>query len=405
MDEARVANDDIGAAIARIRQADAQARIAGAPLLPSLGADLDGNRQRGQEQSISPTGRLVSAPGTFNSFTAELTASYEIDFWGKNRALLDAARMAALASRYDRATVELTVMQSVASTYFQALELRDRIKVANDNVASARDTLSGLQLEAQVGTVTALDVAQQETTVATFDAEIPPLVQQLGQTMDALAILVGKQPELVNIEAGALTDLVEPPVTPGMPSELLTRRPDVAEAEAQLIAANANIAAARAAFFPTISLTAAGGYVSPALNTLFNPVSRVFSLTGGLTQPIFQGGALVGQYQLNKGRYAELLSDYHKTVISAFGNVEDALVSVQQTAEQLKRQENAVTTARRAYELTQAQFHAGTINILIVLSTETALFTAEDTLVQVKYSHLNALVALFSALGGGWQRT
>jgi multidrug efflux system outer membrane protein len=405
MDQARVANDDIGAAIARIRQADAQARIAGAPLLPSLGADLDGNRQRAQQPTISPTGQLVSVPGTSNSFTAELTASYEIDFWGKNRALLDAARMAAVASRYDRATVELTVMQSVASTYFQALELRDRIKVATDNVASARDTLSGLQLEAQVGTVTALDVAQQETTVATFDAEIPPLVQQLGQTMDALAILIGQQPEGVNIEAGALTDLVEPPVTPGMPSELLTRRPDVAEAEAQLIAANANIAAARAAFFPTISLTAAGGYVSPALNTLFNPVSRVFSLTGGLTQPIFQGGALVGQYQLNKGRYAELLSDYHKAVISAFGNVEDALVSVQQTAEQLKRQENAVATARRAYELTQEQFHAGTINILIVLSTETALFTAEDTLVQVKYSHLNALVALFSALGGGWQRT
>ena len=405
MDQARVANDDIGAAIARIRQADAQARISGAPLLPSLGADFDGNRQRAQQPSITPTGQLVSAPSTFNSFTAELTASYEIDFWGKNRALLDAARMAALASRYDRATVELTVMQSVASTYFQALELRDRIKVANDNVASARDTLSGLQLEAQVGTATALDVAQQETTVATFDAEIPPLVQQLGQTMDALAILIGQQPEAVNIDAGTLTDLVEPPVTPGMPSELLTRRPDVAEAEAQLISANANIAAARAAFFPTISLTADGGYASPALNTLFNPVSRVFSLTGGLTQPIFQGGALVGQYQLNKGRYAELLSDYHKAVISAFGNVEDALVSVQQTAEQLKRQENAVATARRAYELTQEQFHAGTINILIVLSTETALFTAEDTLVQVKYSHLNALVALFSALGGGWQRT
>jgi outer membrane protein, multidrug efflux system len=405
MEEARVANDDIGAAIARIRQADAQARIAGAPLLPSLGADLDGNRSRAQQPSITPAGKLVPLPTSFNTFTAELTASYEIDFWGKNRALLDAARMAALASRYDRATVELTVMQSVASTYFQALELRDRIKVANDNVASARDTLSGLQLEAQVGTATALDVAQQETTVATFDAEIPPLLQQLGQTMDALAILLGKQPESVSIDAGALTDLVEPPVTPGMPSELLTRRPDVAEAEAQLIAANANIAAARAAFFPTISLTAAGGYVSPALNTLFNPVSRAFSLTGGLTQPIFQGGALVGQYQLNKGRYAELLSDYHKAVISAFGNVEDALVSVQQSAEQLKRQEIAVATARHAYELTQAQFHAGTINILIVLSTETALFTAEDTLVQVKYSHLNALVALFSALGGGWQRT
>jgi len=405
MDQARVANDDLGAAVARIQQADAQARIAGAPLLPSLGLDGDGTRQRAQETTLTPAGKLTAVPRTFNTFTAELTASYEIDFWGKNRALRDVARMAALASRYDRATVELTVMQSVASTYFQALELRDRLKVANDNVASARDTLKGLQLEAQVGTVTALDVAQQQTTVATLDAAIPPLNQQLGETLDALAILLGKQPEAVDVTTGTLGDLAEPEVVPGMPSELLARRPDVAQAEAQLIAANANIAAARAAFFPTISLTAAGGYVSPALNTLFNPVSRVFNATAGLTQPIFQGGALVGQYQLNKGRYAELLSDYHKAVISAFGNVEDALVSVQQTAEQLRREQEAVATARHAYELTQAQFHAGTINILVVLSTETALFTAQDTLVQVKYSHLNALVALFSALGGGWQRT
>ena len=405
MDQARKANDDIGAAVARIRQADAQARIAGAPLLPSLSADADASRQRGQQAYLTPAGTLGSRPATSNTFTAELSASYEIDFWGKNRALRDAAVAAAAASRYDRATVELTVMQSVASTYFQALELRDRLKVANDNVASARDTLKGLQLEAQVGTLTALDVAQQETTVATLEAAIPPLNQQFGQTLDALAILVGQQPESVDVTAGTLADLAEPEVAPGMPSDLLIRRPDVAQAEAQLIAANANIGAARAAFFPTISLTANGGNVSSALSTLFNPVTRAWNLTGGITQPIFQGGALVGQYQLNKGRYAELLSDYHKAVISAFGNVEDALVSVQQTAEQLRRQQEAVATARRAYELTQAQFHAGVINILVVLSTETALFTAEDTLVQVKYSHLNALVALFSALGGGWQRT
>ena len=405
MEQARVANDDIGAAIARIRQADAQARIAGAALLPSVGLDADGTRQRAQQQVITPQGGLTSRPATFNTFSAELTASYQIDFWGKNKALRDAAVAAAVASRYDRATIELTVMQSVASTYFQALELRDRLKVANDNVASARDTLKGLQLEAQVGTLTALDVAQQETTVATLEAEIPPLNQQFVETLDALAILIGKQPEAVDITTGTLTDLAEPAVGPSLPSELLARRPDVAQAEAQLIAANANIAAARAAFFPTISLTADGGFVSSSLSHLFNPATRAWSLTGGLTQPIFQGGALVGQYQLNKGRYAELLADYHKAVISAFGNVEDALVSVQQTAEQLRREEQAVATARHAYELTQAQFHAGTINILVVLSTETALFTAEDTLVQVKYSHLNALVALFSALGGGWQRT
>jgi NodT family efflux transporter outer membrane factor (OMF) lipoprotein len=405
MGQAQAANDDIGAAVARIQQADAQARIAGAPLLPSLALDGSGTRQRGTQLTLSPEGKLIGVPSTSNSFAAGLAASYEIDFWGKNRALRDAARMAALASRYDRATVELTVMQSVASTYFQALGLRDRLKVANDNLASARDTLKGLRLEAQVGTITALDVAQQETTVATLAAAIPPLTQQLGQTLDALAILVGQEPESVDVSSGTLADLAEPQVQPGMPSELLARRPDVAQAEAQLIAANADIAAARAAFFPTISLTADGGFASSSLSRLFNPVSRAWSATAGLTQPIFQGGALVGQYQLNKGRYAELLADYHKAVISAFGNVEDALVSVQQTADQLQRQQEAVATARHAYELTQAQFHAGVINILIVLSTETALFTAEDTLVQVKYSHLNALVALYSALGGGWQRT
>lgn len=405
MAQARAANDDIAAAIARVQQADAQARIAGAPLLPSVGLAGDGTRERALQPTIGPTGRVTPTPTTFNTFTTGLTASYQIDFWGRNRALHDAARMAALASRYDRATVELTVMQSVASTYFQALELRDRLQVAQKNLASARDTLKGLQLEAQVGTVTALDVAQQETTVATLGAAIPPLNQQLGQTLDALAILVGKQPEAVDVTSGTLADLVEPRVQPGMPSELLTRRPDVAQAEAQLIAANANIAAARAAFFPTISLTADGGFASASLSKLFNPVSRVWSATAGLTQPIFEGGALLGQYQLNKGRYAELLANYHKAVISAFGNVEDALVSVQQTADQLQRQQEAVATARHAYELTQAQFHAGVINILVVLSTETALFTAEDTLVQVKYSHLNALVALYSALGGGWQRT
>ena len=404
MSQAQAANDDIAAAIARIQQADAQARIAGAPLLPSLGLDAAGTRQRAQSPLLTPTG-ITSVPKTSNTFTTELTASYELDFWGKNRALRDAARAAALASRYDQATVQLTIMQSVASTYFQALQLRDRLKVAHDNVASARDTLKGLELEAQVGTVTALDVAQQQTTVANLEAAIPPLNQQLGLTLDALAILVGKQPESLDVSSGTLADLAEPQVQPGMPSELLMRRPDVAQAEAQLIAANADIAAARAAFFPTISLTADGGFVSSALSSLFNPVSRAWSATAGLTQPIFQGGALVGEYQLNKGRYAELLADYHKAVISAFGNVEDALVSVQQTADQLQRQQEAVATARHAYELTQAQFHAGVINILVVLSTETALFTAQDLLVQVKYSHLNALVALYSALGGGWQRT
>jgi len=169
-----------------------------------------------------------------------------------------------------------------------------------------------------------------------------------------------------------------------------------------LVAANANVAAARAAFFPSIALTADGGYLSTALATLFNPASRVFALTAGVTQPIFQGGALSGQYQFDKARYAELVADYHKAVISAFSNTEDSLVALQQTADQERRQQDAVNKARNAYDLSQAQWHAGVINILTVLNTETVLFTAEDALEQVKFSHMQALIGLFGALGGGW---
>jgi NodT family efflux transporter outer membrane factor (OMF) lipoprotein len=291
----------------------------------------------------------------------------------------------------------------VASTFFQAIEAQDRLNVARDNLASAEKILKGLRLELTVGTITALDVAQQETTVAVLNASIPPLQQQLLQSIDTLAILVGKPAEEVNITTGTLADLAEPQVIPGLPSELLARRPDVAEAEAQLMSANASVAVARASFFPSIELTANGGYASTALASLFNPASRVFTLTGELTQPIFEGGQLTGQYAYSKARYAELLADYHKTVISAFSNVEDALVSLQQTALQHERQEVAVAKARRAFDITQRQFHIGTINILTVLNTEAALFTAEDALVQVKYAHLAALISLYNALGGGWQ--
>jgi multidrug efflux system outer membrane protein len=179
----------------------------------------------------------------------------------------------------------------------------------------------------------------------------------------------------------------------------------VAEAEAQLMAANANIAVARAAYFPTIDLTAAGGYASTALDTLLLPESRVFALTAALSQTIFDGGVRRGQVEYSRARYAELLSDYHKTVLTALGNVEDALVAVQQTSEQELRQQVAVDKGRRAFEFAQLQMQAGTINVLTVLNTENALFTAQDSLVQVKYQHLQALVNLYQALGGGWRQS
>jgi outer membrane protein, multidrug efflux system len=394
--QAQRANDDLRAAIARVQQADAQRRIAGAPLLPALNAQAQATRARSR----------VSGSGfnTGNDFSPLLNASYELDFWGKNRATLAAATAAARASRYDRTTVELAVMAGVATSYFQALELRDRLSVAEANLANAAKVLKGLQLERTAGIATALDVAQQETVVDTLNAAIPPLRSQLRQSLDALAILVGSTPEAVDLTHGSLDDLSAPQVHAGLPAELLARRPDVASAEAQLIAANANIAAARAAFFPSISLTAGGGYESAALASLLTPANRVWSLGAGVTQPIFQGGALAGQYQFAKARYAELLAGYHKAVISALANVEDALIAHQQTSEQVERQREASAQAQRAYEFAQAQLRAGTINILTLLNTETALFSARDALAQAKYAHLQSLVSLYQALGGGWQQ-
>jgi NodT family efflux transporter outer membrane factor (OMF) lipoprotein len=396
IEEAEHSNDDLLAAMARVEEADAQARIAGAALLPTLDVGATATRERAPVSGVGPE--------VFNVFNPAFSASYEIDFWGKNRALRDAALAAAAASRYDRETVALTVVTSVATTYFQVLQARDRIQVAEQNLANGDKVLRGLQAEQSAGTANGLDVAQQATAVALLNAALPPLQQQYRQAVYALAVLVGKTPESIDVDTGSLTELTSPSVAPGMPAELLARRPDVAEAEQNLIAANADIRAARAMLFPNITLTANGGYESGALTSLISPMNRIYDLSGNVLQPIFHGGALIGQVKYSKARYRELLSDYHKTVISAFSNVESALVAARQTAAEEDRQRDAVSKAQRAFSFAQIQMQAGVVNVLTVLNTEDALFSAQDTLVQAQYAHLQSLVNLFVALGGGWKQ-
>jgi NodT family efflux transporter outer membrane factor (OMF) lipoprotein len=395
-------NDDLAGAIARVQEADQQARIAGAALLPTIDGEVNALRERefvtGAANSNGSGNRL------FNAFNPELTASYELDFWGKNRAARNSALAAAAASRYDQQTVALTVIGGVATTYFEALELRDRLDVAQQNLDNGEKILEGFKLEQSAGTATGLDVAQQETTVALLNAAVPPLRQQFRQAVHALAVLIGKTPESVDVEVGTLTQLSSPAIIEGLPSQLLSRRPDVAEAEQNLIAANADITVARAALFPNIQLTATGGYESEALAGLVSPANEIYSIAAGLTQPIFHGGALRAQVAFSKARYTELLTTYHKTVLTAFSNVEDALVATQQTAELQKRQQEAVTTAKRAFEFAKLQMSAGTVNILTVLNTENALFSAQDQLVQDNFLRLQAMVNLFAALGGGWHQ-
>jgi NodT family efflux transporter outer membrane factor (OMF) lipoprotein len=398
MRQSQQANFDIAAAVARVRQADAQVRISGAALLPSV--QLSSGASRSGTPNLSYQKKSSTQENVFN---VVFGASYELDFWGANADAVEAAQATARGSRFDQQTVALTVQANVANTYFTILSLQDRLAVARDNLAIAEHTLEAIRARETFGTASGLDVAQQESVVAEQRAAIPPLVQQLRQNTFALAILLGKTPESVTIPLDTLDSVSLPAVSPGLPSELLARRPDVQSAEAQLIAANANMKEAKAALFPTITLTTQGGLESPQLSKLFDPTSLLFSLAASAVQPIFKGGALEGGIQLEQARYEELVQTYRKTVISAFGDVDSALVAVEMSGQQETAQRLAVETARRAYEISQAQLLSGTIDIVTVLNTQKTLFSDQDLLVQDKLAHAQALVGLFRVLGGGWR--
>ncbi len=400
MEEAQTVNLDIAAAVARLRQADAQARITGAALLPTLSA---GGQENYARTSGSSASGLTNNGREITNFQASLSASYEIDFWGKNRDAALAAEETANANRFDRDVVALTTMAAVANAYFQVVTAQDRIRTAERNIASAQRILDAIKQRFSAGTGTDLDVAQQESVLANQRASVPLLRTTLAQNKHALATLVSRPPESVRVAGGTLNAIAAPKVTPGLPSELLTQRPDIRRQEAQLAAATANVGSARAQFFPTIQLTGSGGYQSSALVALFNPNAAFFSLVGGLTQPIFDGGRIRGNFELTQARQDELVQTYRKTVVSAFADVDNALVAIRQTTERLRLQREVVRASRRAFELSEQQLRAGTADIVTVLNTQLTLFQAEDTLSQAQLARLQAFVSLFQALGGGWE--
>jgi len=390
VERAHLDNLDIAAAVARIEQADAQTRIAGAALLPLV--TFDGSATR------SGVGK---APGT-STFSTVLNASYEIDLWGKNRAALRAAEYTAVASRFDREVIVLSTVATVINTYFQILAAQDRLAIARDNVAAATRILNVYQQRSSAGTASGLDLAQQQSLLAQQRAMIPPLDQTLRQNIATLAVLIGEAPARLTVRGGSLQRIVPQRVTPGLPSDLLLQRPDIREAEAQLAAADANVDNARAALFPSIQLTGQGGFVSAALQTLIMPQSAIYSATASLSQPIFDGFRLWSTLEAQKGRRTELLQDYRKAILSGFADVERALIAIRDLTEQERLQIEAVATARRAYELSETQLTAGTIDITTVLNTQKTLFQEQDQLVVVRLTRMQAIVSLFQALGGGW---
>jgi outer membrane protein, multidrug efflux system len=377
-------------AIGRILQADAQAKIVGAPLLPAV--DFVGFAERFK----NPGG------AERNRFHAALNASYEIDFWGKNRAASRAAQEIAVASGFNKEIVVLSTIAAVGSAYFQVLSAQDRLRIARENFNAANRILSLIKQRFEAGTASQLDVAQQESLVAQVRANIPLFDQAVRQNIAVLAVLIGKPPVNVVIKGGNIYRLPIPRVTPGLPSELLFQRPDIRAAEANLASADASVDQARAAFFPSISLTGQGGYESNVLKLLFTPQSAFYNIALNVTQPLLDGFRLEGQLELAQGRRFQLVKVYCQTILSAFGDVEIALIAIADSLQRERLQQIVVNSSREAFRLAEARLREGAVDLVTVLQTQQSLFTAEDNYSLARLARLQAVLSLFQALGGGW---
>jgi outer membrane protein, multidrug efflux system len=386
-------NFTLAAAVATVDEARANAEKAGAPLYPAL--TLNGTFQRG-----------TSASGNSSTQKQSLfaQASYEVDFWGLNRANTDAARMLAHASALDRDTVALTLTALVADTYFQVQSLRQRVALAQAVTADAQKLLDLLLAQQAAGVATELQVQQQRNALATFEAAVPVLQQQFEQNLHLLATLVGAAPEQFSVPDVVLGAIAIPEVRPNLPSTLLEKaRPDIRAQEARLKAANFNVGAARAAFFPDVTLSADGGFSPKALSQFFaNPVGGIGA---ALVAPLFEGGALTGQLHFTEAAKAQAVANYRQTVVSAFQDVEDSLTAAADERRAEASDSDAADAARKAALLAHAQYTAGTVDFLTVLDTERVRYQAEDVLVQARLARLQASVSLFRAFGGGYGAT
>lgn len=389
------ASPDMGIATERVRQAEAQARIAGATLFPTLNLSAG----TGRRETRSPGGNWSGE----NSSNASLSASYEIDLWGRIAAGVNSAESSLRATRFDQETVRLTLAAGVASGYFQLLSLRGRLAIARENLVIAERVFKLVDARARNGAASKLDLARQQAAVLSLRASIFPLELQERQTLYALAILAGRPPQGFAVAGASVRTLAVPRVSPGLPADLLTRRPDLASAEAQLAAANANVAAARAALLPNVSLTGSAGLSSSVLINFLNGPTATLALGASLLQPIFDGGRLRGQIDVATSRERELVEAYRKSILAALADVEGVLAAGGRTADQESLQAQVVIQAQIALRLAEIRYREGVDDLLTVLDAQRTLFQADDQLAQIKLSRLQASVGLYKALGGGWR--
>ena len=382
MKMALAGNLDLKAALHRIEEARAQAKVAGSALYPSV--DASGSTSR----TFQDVKNTTAARGLGS-------ISYELDLWGKNRNQAAAANYRAEATQYDREALRLVVASDTATFYTQVLSLNERTRIAESNLKNAEEVLRIIEARYRAGGVSGLEVSQQRVAVNTFRAALASLTEQRSTTLNALAILLGEAPQNLRAPQADLAALKIPTVNLTPPATLLTARPDIESAEAGLRAANADIGTARALFFPSLTL----GTDASIAAGFGNPAASAVSLATNVLAPIFTGGKLTGNLQGVSARQKELAAQYQKSVLTAFQEVEDALAALKSNNEQAVLSVESVRESQNAYDIAKARFDAGAIDYLTLLETQRSLYQAQDNQIAIKERQLVAFIQLRKALG------
>jgi multidrug efflux system outer membrane protein len=396
--EALKNNYDLQTAIARIEQSSALVGVAASQFYPQFAYQNEAARQR---EFVPPIfGPAPNAP--FSTFLAVLNVTWEIDVWGRIRRSTEAARANLLASEETRRGVMLTLASDVATAYFQLIELDRELEIARDSAATYTDTLDLFNRRYLGGTDTKLSVSRAEAALDGSAAAIAALRREIAQQEDALSVLLGSNPESIP-RGTALVEQTMPDMPPGLPSNLLERRPDILGAEQKMISANAEIGVAVANFFPTFGLTALYGGEASTIENTFKQGFSVWNIVGTASGPIFQGGRLIEQYEAQKAFWDETISQYQATIIQAFREVSDALFAQSELVGERVAREKQVSALKEAVELSLLRYRGGRASYVDVLDAEQQLYPSEVALAQTQRDQLTAVVSLYKALGGGWK--
>ncbi|MGA7522823.1 MAG: efflux transporter outer membrane subunit [Acidobacteriaceae bacterium] len=395
-------NYDVQIAAQHVLEAKAQLRITHAQEFPTVsvggsgvGADL-GSSGLGSVGGGFPSGAL-----DFGSFN--LSAAWTPDFWGLYRRQTQAQRAQLLSQVWAQRAVRMTLVQQVAAGYFQLRAYNEQLEIAKETLTERQESVALTHKLVYGGSNPLSDLRQAQENEYTASAEIPQLEEQIQQQENALRLLLGEDPGPVAATDPTALAPVPQNLPVGLPSRLLERRPDILEAEEQLIEANANIGVARAEMFPQLSISASGGVGGSDLSQIFDPDSRVIYGIGSLVQPIFEGGKLRAQVKLSEATKQEMVLNYQKTIATAFHDASNALIAVNKQRATREQQDKLVAAAQDAARLARMRYRAGATSYLEVLTTDSTLFSAQLNLVSAQEGEAQSLVQLYAALGGGWQ--